>query len=80
VEYDKIFVWNKDKLEKLYDENTDQFRWFPYSITEKWALDDNVALMITSEIMNEDRILNITISEVEEGNYARMPAHIDMKR
>jgi hypothetical protein len=80
VEHGKKFIWSKNDLRKLYDKNTGRFRWFSYSATETWSLDDDVALMITSEIMDEDLVLDITISEVEERNYARIPAHIDMKR
>jgi hypothetical protein len=45
-----------------------------------WTLDDNTALMITPEIMNEDRILDITISEVERDNGIWTLAYINLKR
>jgi hypothetical protein len=80
VEHDEGIDWNESHLEKLYSKNVDQFGLSFYSATETWSLDDNVALMTTSEIIDEDFILNITISEVERGNDARMPAHIDPER
>jgi hypothetical protein len=80
VEHDKRFIWNKDDLGKLYSENSGRFRLFPGSATETWSLDDNVALMTTFKVMNEDRILDITVSEVERHSYARTPAHIDPER
>jgi hypothetical protein len=80
VECDKRFVWDEDNLEKLYDMNFKQDRLFSDTTTKTWLLDNNITLMTTFEIMNEDRILNITISEVERDNNMRMPIHIDLKR
>jgi hypothetical protein len=81
VKHDKRLDWNKNDLRKLCDKNINQFMLCPdSSTTETWLLNDNVALMITSEIMNEDRILDITISEVERNNCTRTPAHIDPDR
>jgi hypothetical protein len=80
MEHDKIFVWNKDNLEELYSKNINQFRLYPVTGIETWLLDDNTALMITSEIMDEDLVLDMTISEVKGDNRARTPAHIDPRR
>jgi hypothetical protein len=80
VECDKRFDWEKDNLKELYLKNSDLFRLLPDSAKATWLLDDNVALMTKFEIMNRDHILNITISEVERDNCARMPVHIDLKR
>jgi hypothetical protein len=80
VEHDKGFVWNKDDLRKLYSKNTDRFKWLSCSAAETWSLNNNIALMIASEIMNEDLVLNIIVSEVEGGNFERTPISIDMKR
>jgi hypothetical protein len=80
VEHDKGYDWNEVDLKRLYRENTHRFRMFPNSVTETWSLDDNIALMTTSKIMNEDHILDITISEVERNNCVKIPALIDMKR
>jgi hypothetical protein len=78
VEYDKIL--GKDNLKTLYHKNLDQFRWFHYPNMETWSLDDNVVLMTTFGIVNEDRQLNIIISEVERHGYERTPVHIDLQR
>jgi hypothetical protein len=80
LEHDEGFDWNKDDLEELCLKNFNKFRLFSDSATERWSLDNNVALMVMSEIMNEDHILSITISEVAGDNGARMPAHIDPER
>jgi hypothetical protein len=77
---DKNFDWEKDNLEELYCNNSNRFRWSLYSTTETWSLDDNVALRTTFKIMNEDRMLDMTISEGKRDNYARTPAYIDLKR
>jgi hypothetical protein len=60
--------------------NFDQDGLFSDITTKTWSLDNNIALMTTFEIMNENRILNITISEVERDNNTRMPVHIDLKK
>jgi hypothetical protein len=80
IEHDEKLDWNKYGLKYLYRDKFNQFRWFPYSATETWSLDDNVVLMTTLEIMDEDRILDITISEVERDNCTRIPVHIDPER
>jgi hypothetical protein len=80
VEHDKRFDWDKDNLKKFYDKNINHFRLFPDSATETWSLDGNVALITTSEIMNEGHLLNIVISEVERDNCVRVPARIDLER
>jgi hypothetical protein len=80
IEHDKRFKLDKDDLEELYRKNNNWFRWSPYSITETWSLDDNAALMITSEIMGEGQLLNVIISEVEGDNGTRAPVYIDLIR
>jgi hypothetical protein len=80
VEHDKGFDWDKDDLTDLYHKNSNRFRLFSYSTTETWSLDDNIALMTTFDIMNEDHILDITISEMKRCSGERAPAHIDLKR
>jgi hypothetical protein len=80
VEHAKGLEWNKDNLTSLYHKNINRFRLFSDSTTVTWSLDDNLALMTTFEITNEDRILDITISEAKRYNGTRAPAHIDLKR
>jgi hypothetical protein len=80
VEHDERLDWNKYKLGKLYRENIDQFKLYPVPVIETWLLDDNTALMTTFKIMDGGQLLNITISEVEEANYERTPAYIDLER
>jgi hypothetical protein len=63
VEYDKILDWSKSDLGRLHNNNTDQFKWFPYSVAKTWLLDDNTGLMTKSEFVSEHYILDITISE-----------------
>jgi hypothetical protein len=78
VKYDKTF--DKDDLKGLYHKNINRFKLHSDSAKEIWLSDDNIALMTTFEIKNEDRTLNVTISEVEKDNDIRMPAHIDHER
>jgi hypothetical protein len=80
VEYDKGFDWDKNNLKQFYRKNIDQFRLYPAPVTGTWLLDDNTALMTTFEIMYEDHILNITISEVKKHNYVRTLAYIDPEK
>jgi hypothetical protein len=80
VGHDKRLYWDKDNLEELYRKNNNRFRLCPDSVTETWSLNDNIALMITSEIMNRNRILDITITEAERDNNTSMPVHIDLER
>jgi hypothetical protein len=80
IEHDIGFIWNEGDLKKLYDKNIGLSMLHPGSATEIWSLNNNVTLMTTFEIMNEDRIVNITISEVEKYHSARIPIHIDLKR
>jgi hypothetical protein len=74
------FDWDKDDLEALYRKNNSRFRLRSDSAAETWLLDDNIALIIAFEIMNEDRILNIAIFEVKRNDNTRTPAHIDLER
>jgi hypothetical protein len=80
IEHNKGFNWNKSNLRKLYRKNISQFRLSSDSATGTWSLNDNTALMTTSEIMNEDSIVNITISKVERHHYVRMPTRVDLER
>jgi hypothetical protein len=78
VRHDKRL--DKDDLKCLYRENFDRFRLCSDFATELWSLDDNTVLRTTFEIMNEDHLSTIIISEVEGDNGARMPAHIYLRR
>jgi hypothetical protein len=80
VEHDKRFIWSKDNLEELSRKNINRFRLYTDAGTETWSLNDNTTLMTTSEIMDKDLILDITISEVEKDNNTRIPAYIDQER
>jgi hypothetical protein len=80
VEYDKEHIWEDDDLKKLYHENIYSSKLYPGTATEIWSLNDNVALMATSEAISEDRIVNVTISEVKRGDNMRTPIPIDLKR
>jgi hypothetical protein len=80
VEYNEGFIWNKNDLKELYDNNIYSSMLHPGFATEIWSLNDNVTLMTTSEIMNEDSTVNITISEIEKYHSTRTPIHIDLKR
>jgi hypothetical protein len=80
VEHDKRLDWSKDNLRNFYKMNVGHFMLYPDSTTETWSLNDNIALMITSEIMSEGRTLSIIITEIERYNDVRIPAHINLER
>jgi hypothetical protein len=80
VEYDKRFVWRKYELEALHRKSSNRFKRYPVPVTDTWLLNDNTALTTTFEIINEDYLLNITISEVKRYNYVRTPIYIDLER
>jgi hypothetical protein len=78
VKRDKIL--DKNDLRELHRKNFDRFRLCPDAATETWLLGDNTALMTTLNIMEKEHVLNITISEIEEDNGARMPARMNSER
>jgi hypothetical protein len=80
VEHDKRFIWNENNLKNLCRKNFKPFKWHSGSTIEIWSLNDSVALMTTSEIVNEDLIVNITISEIEKYSSMRTPIPVDLKR
>jgi hypothetical protein len=80
VECDKKLDLDKDDLEALYRKNSNRFRLCPDSAKDTWSLDDDTALMITFNIMNDDYILDITISEVKRCSGAKIPVHVDPER
>jgi hypothetical protein len=80
IECNKVFDWNKNNLDELCRKNANRFELSLFSITKTWSLDDNAALMTTFKTMNEDHILDITISEVERNSDMRIPPYIDLRR
>jgi hypothetical protein len=80
VEDDKRLDWNTSNLGVLHEKNSNLFRLCSHFGTETWILDDDAALVTAFEIVNEGFLLNMTISEVEKYNCARMPAHVDPER
>jgi hypothetical protein len=78
VEYDKRL--DKDDLRELYHRNFGRFKLCPDATTETWSLDDNTALKTTFNIVDEDHILYITITEIERDNSAKIPTYIDSER
>jgi hypothetical protein len=78
IEHDKGL--DKNDLNDLYRKNNDRLSPYSDPVLETWLLDGNTALMATFEIMNEDCILNITISEIRKDNSTRAPVHIDPER
>jgi hypothetical protein len=78
VKHDKEF--NKYSLEELCRKNINQLRRYLGPVIETWLLDDNTALTTAFEMMNEGRLLNVTISEIERYYGVRTPARIDPGR
>jgi hypothetical protein len=82
VEHAGKFVWNEDKLKKLYDENCGWLKEYNDTISDAWFVGDNMALKTTfkAEDMGKNFELSISISEEEVNGYAMRPLCVDLKR
>jgi hypothetical protein len=80
IKHDEELDWNKIDLMSLHRENFGRLKQFPDPAKETWLMNDNTTLKVTFEIMNRDWLLNVTISEIERYNGARIPPLIDPRR
>jgi hypothetical protein len=82
VEHDKEFVWNEDKLMKLYYKNRGWLREYVGIISDTWLVDDNTTLRTSFAVrgLKENFELYIYISEEERDYYAMRPLCIDCTR
>jgi hypothetical protein len=81
VEHEEGFDWDEHDLREFYHyKNNNQLRQYSAPITETWLLSDNAVLMITIEITNDERILNLIISKEKNPLYPINPPWVDPNR
>jgi hypothetical protein len=82
VEHTKEFIWNEDKLRKLYDKNHDLLEKYNGTISGTWFMDDNITLKTVSKAGGSkgNFKLSISISEGKRTSYAIRPLCIDLER
>jgi hypothetical protein len=82
IEYTEKFVWNEDKLKKLYDKSCDRLKKYDDIISDAWIIDDNMTLKTVSKIENLETNfeLNISISEEEKKDHAVRSLCLDLER
>jgi hypothetical protein len=81
VENAKVFIWNEDKLKKLYYENHDWFKEYNDTISDTWLV-NNMVLKTTFSARDLKGIieLNVSISEGKKSDYAMRPFRIHPER
>jgi hypothetical protein len=82
VEHTKEFIWNEDKLRKLYDKNHDLLEKYDDTISGTWFMNDNMTLKTVSKVSGSkgNFELSISISEDKKTGYAIRPLCIDLER
>jgi hypothetical protein len=82
VEHTKEFIWNEEKLKKLYDKNFGWFKEYKRTASNTWLIDDNMALKTTFKAREFEKNfeLSISISEEERNDYAMRPFCINLER
>jgi hypothetical protein len=81
IEHTKAFIWDRDKLNKLYHENHDRLNKYTNTISDTWLVDNNMVLKTTLNVRNlkGNTELNISVSE-ERDECAIRPFSINLKR
>jgi hypothetical protein len=82
LEHAKDFIWNEDKLNKLYYENDGRLKEYNGTISESWFMDDNMALrtILNARDLKGAPELSIFIFEEKKSNYVMRPFCINLKR
>jgi hypothetical protein len=82
VKHVKKFIWNEDKLKRLYYENHNWFKEYNDTISDTWYMDDNMTLKTSLKLrgMKGNFELNISISEGERDDYVMRPLYVDLER
>jgi hypothetical protein len=82
VEHAKAFIWNRDKLNKLYHEGYDRLKERTDITSDTWLVDNNMTLKMTfcARDLEGNPELSISISEEEKGDYIMRPLLIDPER
>jgi hypothetical protein len=80
VEHTKEFVWNEDKLKKLYDRNCGWLKKYNDIISDTWFIDTDAILKTTFKVkeLEKNFELSISISEEERNDYAMKPLRVDL--
>jgi hypothetical protein len=81
IEHDKQIRWNGYKLREYYRRYANQFGTYTEPVRDTWLIHDGTVLMTRLELdfTQRDWVLNITISEGTEDEYARRPVWLDPK-
>jgi hypothetical protein len=82
VEHTNKFIWNEDRLKKLYYGNRGRIEKYNDTISDTWLMDDSMVLKTTSKVrgLKGNFELTISISEEERNDYAIRPLCVDLKR
>jgi hypothetical protein len=82
VEHATEFIWNENKLEKLYYENCGWLKKHVNTTSSTWIIDDSTVLKTTFRVRDfEGKFdISISISEEENDGYAMRPIWVDTER
>jgi hypothetical protein len=80
IEHTKEFIWDQDKLRKLYDKNYNWLKKYDSTKSATWQVDDNIILETAFEVNSLPYKLCISISEEKKSDYAMKPLCIDLER
>jgi hypothetical protein len=82
IKHTKEFIWNEDKLKKLYNKNRGWLRKYDDTVTDTWLMNDNMVLRTSFKVrgFKENFELNIFISEEERIDDVIRPLCVDLKR
>jgi hypothetical protein len=81
IEHAREFVWNEDKLRRLYNKNHNWLKEHNVAST-KWLVDDNMTLKTSLKVrgLKGNFELSIAISGEEKDDYAVRPLCVDLER
>jgi hypothetical protein len=82
IKYTKEFIWNEDRLRKLYSKNHNRLKKQVGTTLDTWLIDDNITLKTAFRVKNlkECFELDISISEKERDDDAMRPLYVNLKR
>jgi hypothetical protein len=80
IEHESTFVWNEDKLERLYNAYNSQYEVYTTIFREEWLLDDNTILKTACESSYRGFETEVIISEDEYLSRPIKPLWIDPNR
>jgi hypothetical protein len=82
IEHTKEFIWDENKLNKLYYENHDRLKECNDTVSSTWFMFGNMTLRMTVNARDRGEILelNISVSEEEKSDFAMRPLCVDLER